>query len=1474
MSADAEPTILTRGYQQEMLEESIRNNIIIALDTGSGKTHIAILRMKIELEREANKISWFVAPTVALCEQQRKAIQSHLPASVGLISGALEPNQWKDAALWRTVLSTHRVMVSTPQVLLDALRHGYILLGRDISLLVFDEAHHAVDNHPYNRIMKEFYFDLPPRPPIVSSAPQIAPAGVENEFVRPMVLGLTASPIYGGNPAKAFETIEGNLNCIIRTPRQNREELARFVHRPVFMHAVYAPPDPDNPPFSTNLAALDHLISTMDIEKDPYVISLRKQLAKARKGTAEYQRLDQKLSTVILKESSFTHKGLRDFARSAGEICQDLGSWAADWYVWEVFQHAKRAANPFQNLISNWKNVEKTYLLGLLDTVVLSPVSYYPDDILEECSDKVRVLIECLIAEKMDTEAGDESYSGLVFVQRRDTVLALSHLLSNHPFTRESFNIGCLLGSSDSSSRYSFLDITRHLLRDLQRETLDDFREGEKNLIISTSVAEEGIDIQACGSVIRWDPPANMASWAQSRGRARRKRSTYTGLFEDGGKQQQDVAKWIKLEKEMVALYNDPSRDIQMAGEEDSADDVEEVNLPFRVESTGALLTLHSAVAHLNHFCAVIPNTSHADNRPIYDIDPRTYPKVGTPWKIVPGMLLPVQLQNFEVEREYLTKTSAYRHVAFKAYRAMYEAGLLNDHLLPLTSVIEPELEEEVKGLLKEVEQRAGTANVSLQMDPWAADNPDIWFCSEIGFGDSHPIVLLTRSDTTPLAGAGPTLYRPNYDPVPTTFRRVWKFHLSPEELAAAEKYTRQLFWCINGSRMRWDRLDYSYLFQPPRPTADKWASRRAWNLELTAAQGKASQGDIFANAQAFGEKYGFPNDITVVHREGGFGRPHKFLRWRSEPLSPAEEERVRLFYRGLDEIKITYPLLVVEPYPARTNLLIPISPSKSHSPPIEKMTFNFLPCHSSVALISPEEVEYAFLLPSLLRSTAMNITINSLRTTLFTDTPLFNIPPPLVTAAMTAPVSQERVNYQRMETLGDTVLKFVSGIQLLAEYPLWHEGYLSRKKDHAVSNVRLAKEDIKRGLFTWIIRDKMLGKKWVPSYMAKPTQTTSPTDGPRSQSRKTQSLSTKVLADVVESLIGAAYLHGGTDLGYECAKFFDLGLKWQPLPDRLAAILSRVQAAQNVPPQLTHVESILGYKFRHQLLLVEALTHSSYEQDLRTSSYERMEFLGDSVLDMIVTEHLYHAPEKNYSPGHIHLRKSAVVNAHILAYICLRSYVEVSAGMPHPIHRGIAMSSETRTIYLWQCLLHSSPGILDDQMNTFKRFETHRTEIDNILEKGEAFPWAVLTRLQAPKFLSDMVESLIGAVYLDSGGNFDAVRGVLANLGILQILERIVHNDTDVLHPVSRLSLWASKYDRELEYLYERGKGNVICVVMVDGKEEARATERYRGRASQEEAKYTAAEQVIKLFGLRDSSMVHAIGASKPKRNKGKAKA
>lgn len=384
------------------------------------------------------------------------------------------------------------------------------------------------------------------------------------------------------------------------------------------------------------------------------------------------------------------------------------------------------------------------------------------------------------------------------------------------------------------------------------------------------------------------------------------------------------------------------------------------------------------------------------------------------------------------------------------------------------------------------------------------------------------------------------------------------------------------------------------------------------------------------------------------------------------------------------------------------------------------------------------------------------------------------------------------------------------------------------------------------------------------------------------------------MLADVVEALIGAAYLHGSFDLALECAKLFNLGMEWRPLNSRFDEILQRVDAAPvSLPSHLGDVERMLGYTFKNPLLLLEALTHATYQEFQLTVSYERLEFLGDSVLDMVVTEYLYNAPGKDYSPGHMFLRKSALVNAHLLAYICLSTSADVEAAMPRPVlsnsasdgypdGRGnsrnqaeIRLETSTEKIYLYQCLLHSNHRVLDDQHRAFRRYTKSQPALATELASSPLYPWAALLCLQAPKFLSDMIESLLGAVYLDSRGDMDAIRAILAKLGLMRILERIVEDDVDVLHPVSRLSLWAQKGGHELKYEYKLNdaRTRVACVILVDGIEEVRAEGRCEGRASNQEMRFVAAEEAIRKFCLRDGRVVYGEGKRRDQTAKGKGK-
>lgn len=56
----------------------------------------------------------------------------------------------------------------------------------------------------------------------------------------------------------------------------------------------------------------------------------------------------------------------------------------------------------------------------------------------------------------------------------------------------------------------------------------------------------------------------------------------------------------------------------------------------------------------------------------------------------------------------------------------------------------------------------------------------------------------------------------------------------------------------------------------------------------------------------------------------------------------------------------------------------------------------------------------------------------------------------------------------------------------------------------------------------------------------------------------------------------------------------------------------------------MTELEKRIGYEFRNKGLLKTALTHSSYANERHTESYERMEFLGDSVLGFVTAEFLF----------------------------------------------------------------------------------------------------------------------------------------------------------------------------------------------------------------------------------------------------------
>jgi len=1305
------------------------------------------------------------------------------------------------------------------------------------------------------------------------------------------------------------------MDATICSTRFNREELTKHVHRPVFKRVQYQTPDYAAQPFpyecvlpSQNFMALQEVVVGMDIENDPWIKQSRARLARLPPGTSRVQ-LDQKLSKTLAKQDTSTHRGLRDFLTAASAICVDIGHWAADWYVAKVIEKAKAAGGPFQDVVRRWQDSEKYYLLEALEKVSLVPVSHDPADICAGCNDRLNVLIEALMNEKMDFEIDDMEFSGIIFVTRRDVVVALSEVLKRHPFTKDTFRVGSLLGNSSDSRRTSFLDITRSLITQETAETLADFKLGYKNLIVSTSVAEEGIDVQSCCSVIRWDLPQNMISWAQSRGRARKRKSTFVIMTEIG--QDPSVLRWEELERKMVELYNDPSRDFQ---EEEDPDDSDEEEMVFRVENTGwvfylenivhgshhmsdrATLTLHSAIGHLNHFCAVMPTAGYGGCLPVFETDPPEFPENwhATPYRttgsnpVVEGPFgatvhlprhLPPELRVFTTPRIHLSKSSAKRHVAFQAYKALYDfpdEKWLSDNLLPLSH-----LGEDMEALFAAgIEKRKGFSVVAVQMNPWASEGDSLrWWAFKLSIDRLQDMVLIVRRELPQLSGEElPILYIPGRGAVTVHVEPLGSAEDLTFTLEDARQFTRRLLWRVPGSRstLSWTETDFVYLLHPFGEVEDPvWDER--WRWACKDADGPPD--DNLLTLDLFGTKFDYPTDITYVQTSRKRG-DYRFIQWRNEPLSDKEEERIRQEYakRKAFDIEITYPLLEVRARGRKDfTIPFPVESNKVRSDVYHNDTEFLVASHTRLFLASPDRSRWAGALPSLFRQMSINLTVISFRDTLLTSTPLYDIPLESLTTALTAPAAMAPTDYERMETLGDTVLKLLASIQVMADHPFWHEGYLTSRKDHVVANVSLARAATERGLPQWIVRDRFIPTKWLP--LLHQRDETPEDEEEEKEEEKKVDLSTKTIADVVEALIGASYVHGSFDLGLECIKLFKLGMEWQPLGESVEKIFSKVEALDDgeLPmDMISSVEKILGYEFTKKTLVVEALTHPSYNLGVRTRPYDRLEFLGDAVLDMVVSHLLYHAAGKNYNPGQMYLRKVAIVNQHFLAFICLDAFTTTDVFMARTMDNGTAiLELEENLVYLWQCLLQSNSRVMEDMSVTCTRYEKGKDKIVEALKEGGIHPWAALTALQAPKFFSDIIESLLGAIYLDTRGNMDVVGKVLRTLGVLPVLERIVVEEVDVLHPVSRLAQWASKSkpQKMIKYYFEIAEKRVTCTIRMKDKsptahgEKAEAVSgtideeletiavaeaEYRGHGSKEEVKFAAAEQAVQALDIR----------------------
>jgi hypothetical protein len=112
-------------------------------------------------------------------------------------------------------------------------------------------------------------------------------------------------------------------------------------------------------------------------------------------------------------------------------------------------------------------------------------------------------------------------------------------------------------------------------------------------------------------------------------------------------------------------------------------------------------------VAHLYHFCALLPASQHVDLRPdfIYAQD--------KPAKVILPLCVDAAVRVAYSRRTWLSEGNAKKDAAFEAYVALYKAGLVNDNLMPLLK------HDSIEELTMGVQKRPSIVKASAQMNPW-----------------------------------------------------------------------------------------------------------------------------------------------------------------------------------------------------------------------------------------------------------------------------------------------------------------------------------------------------------------------------------------------------------------------------------------------------------------------------------------------------------------------------------------------------------------------------------------------------------------------------------------------------------------------------------------------------------------------------------------------------------------------------------
>jgi len=459
-------TVEFRLYQKLISDVASKRNTLVILPTALGKTVIAVIVAANTLYNYKDSKVLVLAPTRPLVVQHRDSFVKMLKfreKDTCILTGETSPSERK--GLWE---SRVRLFFSTPQVVRNDLRSQRLSLG-DFGLIVFDECHRAVKRYAYTYIARVY----------------------TSQAIYPLILGMTASP--GSELSRVMEVCE---NLSIEHVEHRNEE------------------DPDVKPY---IQSID--MEWVTVELPEVYLAARAQIRSM---------LDRRLRWlhslgVVKSNPPFVYR--RELIEAGNElrfnleesIEEERGRFFAAimsqslaltlYHMLELLEtqgmHSLRA---FLEKVEQERKSKRSYAILAKDSRFVG----LRDLVERTLVDHPKVgLLRSIVAEQV---SGNPSSRMLVFTQYRDTASHLVELLSKVQGVRVDRFVGQASRLADEG-----------LTQEEQAERIRMLREGDLNVLVATSIAEEGLDIPAVDHVVFYEPIPNEIRYIQRRGRTGRR---------------------------------------------------------------------------------------------------------------------------------------------------------------------------------------------------------------------------------------------------------------------------------------------------------------------------------------------------------------------------------------------------------------------------------------------------------------------------------------------------------------------------------------------------------------------------------------------------------------------------------------------------------------------------------------------------------------------------------------------------------------------------------------------------------------------------------------------------------------------------------------------------------------------------------------------------------------------------------------